>query len=132
MKKKFCAAIYLEKDKAVKNRLDRTVLDESPEELAAKFSDMCADEIIVFDLSVTDDEHDAAIGAIKRIVAAAEVPVIGCGNIRRFEDVKKILYAGCAGAALNFAKDSNIDLAEDVAKRSARRRYMPVLAVFPK
>lgn len=122
MIKKFCATIYLEKDKAVRNRLDRTVLEESPEELSHRYSDMCADEIIVFDLSNTDDEHEAAIGAIKRIVAAAEVPVIGCGNIKRFEDVKKILYAGCSAAALNFAKDSNIDLAEDVAKRFGKEK----------
>ncbi len=122
MIKKFCATIYLEKDKAVRNRLDRTFLEESPEELSHRYSDMCADEIIVFDLSNTDDEHEAAIGAIKRIVAAAEVPVIGCGNIKRFEDVKKILYAGCSAAALNFAKDSNIDLAEDVAKRFGKEK----------
>ena len=122
MIKKFCATIYLEKDKAVRNRLDRTILEESPEELSHRYSDMCADEIIVFDLSNTDDEHEAAIGAIKRIVAAAEVPVIGCGNIKRFEDVKKILYAGCSAAALNFAKDSNIDLAEDVAKRFGKEK----------
>ena len=122
MIKEFCATIYLEKDKAVKNRLDRTVLDESPEDLSRLYSDLCADEIIVFDLSDTDDEHEAAIGALKRIVAAAEVPVVGCGNIKRFEDVKKILYAGCSAAALNFAKDSNIDLAEDVAKRFGKEK----------
>ena len=53
-----------------------------------------------------------------------KVAVIGCGNIKRFEDVKKILYAGCAKTALNFAKDSNVELAEDVSKRFGKDRIL--------
>ncbi len=124
MKKKITAAIYLEKGKAVKSRMDRTPLEETPEELARAYSDYCADEIIVFDLSEGDAEHDAAIGALKEIVAAAEIPVTGCGNVKRFEDVKKILYTGCAKAALNFSKDSNVDLAEEVSKRFGKDRIV--------
>ncbi|MBR1471033.1 MAG: bifunctional phosphoribosyl-AMP cyclohydrolase/phosphoribosyl-ATP diphosphatase HisIE [Lachnospiraceae bacterium] len=128
MKKKFTAAIYLYQGKAVKSRMDRTALTEAPEELAKAYSDYCVDEIIVFDLSETDAEHDISIGVLKKITAAAEVPVIACGNVRRFEDVKKILYAGCARAALNFSKSSNVELAEDVAKRFGKDRILACVA----
>lgn len=124
MKKKITVAIYLDKGKAVKSRMDRTPLQETPEELARAYSDHCADEIIVFDLSESDAEHDTAIGVLKEIVAAAEVPVTGCGNVKRFEDIKKILYTGCAKAALNFSKDTNVDLAEEVSKRFGKERIV--------
>ena len=61
MKKRFAAAIYLDQGGAVKNRMDRTLLKEKPEELARYYSDLCADELIVFDLSETDEEHEEAI-----------------------------------------------------------------------
>ena len=128
MKKKFTAAIYLYQGKAVKSRMDRTALEATPEELAKAFSDYCVDEIIVFDLSENDAEHDAAIGELKKITAAAEVPVIGCGNIKRFEDVKKILYAGCAKAALNFSKSGNVEAAEEVSKRFGKDRILACVA----
>lgn len=38
------------------------------------------------------------------------------------EDVKKILYAGCSKVILNYAKQSNIDLTEEVSKRFGKER----------
>ncbi len=118
--KKFCASIYLYQEKAVRSRKDRAVISEDPVALAEKYCDNNADEIIVFDLSETDKEHEAALGIMKRIAAAAEVPVIGCGNVKRFEDIKKIIYTGCKKAALNYSKASNVELTEEVSKRFGR------------
>ena len=62
--------------------------------LARYYSDNGADELLIFDLSDTDTDHDLSIGVLKEICRAAEVPVKAGGRIRRLEDVKKILYAG--------------------------------------
>ena len=115
--KKFTAVIYLFEEKAVKSLSDHSVISAQPDELAKMYSDNNADEIIVFDQSKSDEEHDKAIGMLKQIIEAVEVPVIGCGNIKRFEDVKKLLYAGCQKVALNYSKVSNIDITEEVSKR---------------
>lgn len=120
--KKFTASIYLYLGQAVKGLHDRTVVAEHPEELAADFSNNNADEIIIFDLSEGDEEHEKAIGMIKRIINAVEIPVLAAGNVKRFEDVKKLLYAGCQKAGLNYAKDSNIDLTQEVSKRFGREK----------
>ena len=53
---------------------------------------------------------DQAIANIKQICAIAEIPVMVAGNINRMEDVKKLLYAGCAKVVLNFSKESNLSL----------------------
>ena len=115
--KKFTAAIYLFRGKAIAGWDDFTVLSEEPAMLAKEYSDNNVDEIIVFDLSNGDAEHDRSISDLKRIIEEVEVPVIGCGNIRRFEDVKKILYAGCQKAALNYSLESNIAITQEVSKR---------------
>lgn len=120
--KKFTASIYLYLGQAVKGLHDRTVVAEHPEELAADFSNNNADEIIIFDLSEGDEEHEKAISMIKRIINAVEIPVLAAGNVKRFEDVKKLLYAGCQKAGLNYAKDSNIDLTQEVSKRFGREK----------
>ena len=120
--KKFVASIYLYLGKAVRGLLDKTVISEEPEKLALDYSNNNADELIIFDMSKGDEEHEQAISTIKRIIEAVEIPVLAAGNVRRFEDVKKLLYAGCQKAGLNYAKDSNIDLTEEVSKRFGREK----------
>lgn len=120
--KKFTASIYLYLGQAVKGLRDRTVVSERPEELAADLSNNNADEILIFDMSEGDEEHEKAIGMIKRIIEAVEIPVLAAGSVRRMEDVKKLLYAGCQKAGLNYAKDGNIDLTEEASKRFGREK----------
>lgn len=93
-----------------------------PAVLARYYSDNGADEILVFDLSEEDTDHDLSIGALKEICRASEVPVKAGGRIRRMEDVKKILYAGCDKAILNYARQTNIDLTEEVSKRFGKEK----------
>ena len=90
--------------------------------LAEFYSDNGADAILVFDLSDSDEEHDQNIGLLKEIVRCTEIPVYAGGHIRRVEDVKKILYAGCQMAVLNFGRASNVEMAEEVSKRFGKEK----------
>ncbi len=99
-------------------------MEESPDPvaLARYYSDNGGDEILVFDCSMTEEEHEASIGVLKEICRVCEVPVKAGGHIERTEDVKKFLYAGCAKVILNYAKQSNIDLTEEVSKRFGKEK----------
>lgn len=134
MKKLLVPVIYLRDGKAVSGFGSETVISELPvEELAADFSDRGADELLVLDFSKSDAEHDQAISALIRICDRAEVPVIGGGNVRRMEDVKKILYAGCKKAVLNFSKESNCELLEEVSGKFGKEKiavFVPDVQVF--
>ena len=90
--------------------------------LARYYSDNGADEILVFDLSDADEDHELSIGVLKEICRTAEVPVKAGGRIRRLEDVKKYLYAGCEKAILNYARQDNIDLTEEASKRFGKEK----------
>ena len=70
---------------------------------------------------------------IKKICDAAEVPVIGAGNVKRMEDVKKLIYAGCRGAVLNFKKPGNREILEEVSRKFGKEKilvYIPDLETF--
>ncbi|WP_099468250.1 bifunctional phosphoribosyl-AMP cyclohydrolase/phosphoribosyl-ATP diphosphatase HisIE [Konateibacter massiliensis] len=122
MLKKIIACLYLKDGKAVKNRNSSEVISQEPVSLAKYYSDNGADEIMVFDLSNTDEEHELSIGLIKEIGRVIEVPMIAGGNVKRVEDVKKLLYAGAAKALLNYSKAGNIALTEEVSKRFGKEK----------
>ena len=90
---------------------------EDPIALAKHFSESGADAIILYDLSSEDEEQDLNLHVMKQIYRVVEVPMFGAGNIKRVEDVKKILYTGCTKAILNFSKESNREMLEEVSKR---------------
>lgn len=124
MIKKFVPCIYLYREHAVRSLNDASVTDTDPVRLARIYSENNADELLVFDMSETDAEHDAAIDVIKEICEVSEVDVIGAGNIKRMEDVKKLLYAGCKKAVLDYEKESNIAVTEEVSLKFGRDKIL--------
>ncbi|RDY32764.1 bifunctional phosphoribosyl-AMP cyclohydrolase/phosphoribosyl-ATP diphosphatase HisIE [Lachnotalea glycerini] len=122
MFKKIVSCIYLKDKKAVKSLHSNEIVSDNPIRLAKYYSDNGADEIIIFDLSVSDFEHEQSIGIIKEIARVIEIPMIAGGNIKRAEDVKKLLYAGASKAMLNYAKEENIALTEEVSKRFGKEK----------
>ena len=90
--------------------------------LARHYENSGVDQLLVFDLSDSDAEQEAALGFIKEIFRLIDLPLIGGGNIKRLEDVKKLLYAGCQKVFLNFSKQSNIKLLEEASKRFGKEK----------
>lgn len=122
--KKFIPCIFLYQTKAVKSHQDRTVINMNPIELAKYYDSKDADELLIFDLSVGDEEHEEALDIIKEICASIETPVLCGGNVKRMEDVKKLLYAGCKKAALNYSKLSNIEITEEVSLKFGKDKIV--------
>lgn len=122
MYKKLIPCIYLYKGNAVKGFSDHTIIDTNPAALARFYSDNHADELILYDLSDGDTEHEEALDIIKAICTEAEIPVTGAGNIHRMEDVKKLIYAGCKKAALNYSRPENIEITEEVSKKFGKEK----------
>lgn len=128
--KKLIPCIFIADGKAVKWFSDRGILSEDVVGLAKYYSDHGADELIIFDLSESDDEHDRNINLIKRINRAIRIPMIVGGNMKRQEDIKKVLYAGAKRAMLNFSRPESVKLIEDAAKRFGKEKLAVSLNDF--
>ncbi len=126
--KQIIPCIYLNNGLAVKSLHDRSKVSEDPVGLASDYENHGADSILIFDFSVNDAGHEKNLEIIKAISRSVDIPLIGAGNVKRAEDIKKLLYAGCSVAALNFSKQSNIELAKEVSKRFGREKIAASVA----
>ena len=115
--KKIIPCIYLSHTNAVKGFKDSSIIDTDPLKLAKFYEGNNADALVVYDLSDSDESHEEALDIIKGICEALDIPVYGAGNVKRMEDIKKLLYAGCNKAALNYSKPGNIEITEEVSKK---------------
>ena len=122
--KKFVPCIYLYHEHAIKSLKDTTIVDTDPVRLAKFYCENNADELIVFDMSEGDVEHEAALDIMKEICSVAEVDVYGAGNVKRMEDIKKILYTGCKKAILDYEKESNIAITEEVSLKFGKDKIL--------
>lgn len=126
--KKFVPSIFLYQTNAVQSFTDRTVISMNAGELARFYNDNHADELLIFDLSSTDSEQEENLDVIKHICSIVEIPVIGAGHVRRMEDIKKLLYAGCKKAALNYSKPGNVEITEEVSLKFGREKIAVCIA----
>ena len=129
MQKKLVSTIYLKNGNAVKSFADHAAFgDGDAVKLAELYSNKGADALLIFDLSEGDAEHEISLGLIKEMSRLVDIPMYGCGNIRRVEDVKKLIYAGCRKAVLNYSKDSNREMLEEVSKRFGKDKIAVCIA----
>ena len=128
--KRIIPCIFIQQGKAVTWFDNNEVLSDDVVELAKNYSDSGADELIVFDMSKSDEDHDNAIDIMKKISRVIRIPMIAGGNIKRQEDVKKILYAGAKRAILNLSKPEGVELVEEVSKRFGKEKIAVSLEDF--
>ena len=128
--KRLIPCIFIAGGKVVKWVNDKTVLCEDAVKLARYYSDHGADELLVFDLSDSDEDHDNSIDLMRKINRNISIPMVAGGNIKRLEDVKKILYAGAKRAMLNFSKPGSAAEVEEAAKRFGKEKIAVSLNDF--
>ncbi len=76
-----------------------------------------ADAFLLFDFSESDAAHEEAILFLRETAKKTNLPILCGGHTPRFEDVKKLLYAGAAYAVVDMRQDA----AEEVLKEGAAR-----------
>lgn len=107
--------IYLYNGKVVDKSTKEIIGEGNPVDSALDYDNEGADEILIFDLSSTDSEHEANVSAIINIADAVDIPMIVGGNVKRLEDVKKYIYAGAKKTFL--MKNNGFDLIEEASHR---------------
>lgn len=117
------ASIFLRQGRAVVSRTDDTELGDL-KDIASYYNDAGIDKVMIFDLSDDDEEHELNLLAIRQLNRNLEIASCGAGNIKRQEDIKKLIYAGCQKVMLNAAKAECLELAKEGAARFGQDRFM--------
>ena len=74
-----------------------------PVELAARYSDLGADEIVFLDVTATIEDRPPPIALVERAAASLTVPFTVGGGIGGVDDARALLRAGADKVALNRA-----------------------------
>lgn len=114
--KKIIAYFDIKDGKAIVTKTEG-VFEYEPVELSRAYDNGGVDEMMIFELSETDAEHEKNIGIIKEITKAVDCPVLLGGNIRRLEDVKKYLYAGAKSVVYDAASGAQVSLIREGTDR---------------
>ncbi len=124
MEKKILAAtLYLKDGVPVKSAEDLSPSGDL-KLLAKIYNDGGIDKIFVFDLSDGDAEHEKNIHTIRELNRLTEIPTCGGGNIRRLEDIKKLLYAGCKQILINGSKPYCFALVDEASSRFGHEKIL--------
>ena len=96
--------------------------------LSRFYNDNGADELLIWDLSQSDEEHEKTIGILKEIARNVDLPFMTGGRVKRMEDIKKYLYAGAQAVFLDVSDEEQVDLIKEGADRFGSEKiyvYLP-------
>lgn len=122
--KKFVASLYLYHEHAVLDLKDQTIVDTDPVRLACNYCLGQVDGLLIFDMSESDVEQEASLDIMKEICQKVGVDVYGSTNVRRMEDVKKVLYTGCKKAIVNLETLENKDVLQEVSLKFGKEKII--------
>lgn len=88
-----------------------------PIEMAKKYNDDGADEIVFLDISASSEGKKTRINLIKKVAKEIFIPLTIGGGISSLNDIYELLNAGCDKISINSSAISNPNLIEQSAKR---------------
>lgn len=78
-----------------------------PAELAKRYNDEGADELVFLDISKTQEGHALMLDAIRETANVLTIPLTIGGGIKTVDDIKQLLEAGADKVSINSAALSN-------------------------
>jgi cyclase len=88
-----------------------------PVELATRYSDGGADELVFLDISATSEERSTTIELVERVARALSIPFTVGGGISTVDHVSRLLDAGADKVSLNSSAVRVPELIDQVARR---------------
>ncbi|MCH4206729.1 MAG: imidazole glycerol phosphate synthase subunit HisF [Solobacterium sp.] len=88
----------------------------SPVELARKYYEQGADELVFLDITATNEHRDTMIQVVRQVAEQIFIPFTVGGGIRTVEDIRNMLRAGADKCSLNSAAVRNPQLLQDGAR----------------
>ena len=87
-----------------------------PVELAQKYYEQGADELVFLDITATHEGRDTMVQVVQQVASSIYMPFTVGGGLKTIEDIKRVLRAGADKVSLNSAAVKNPDLIAQGAK----------------
>jgi cyclase len=118
VKKRLIACLDVTDGRVVKGTRFVDLVDAGdPVELAQRYANDGADEIVILDIGATRDRRPALVELIGRAAAALDVPLAVGGGVRSLEDAAALLDAGADKVSVNSAALADPGLLTSIAER---------------
>ncbi len=86
-----------------------------PVELAERYNDQGADEIVFLDITASSDGRDTMVDVVARTAKRVFIPLTVGGGIRSVDDARRILHAGAEKISVNTAAVRRPDLLTELS-----------------
>lgn len=86
-------------------------------ELAARYRDEGADELVFYDITASPDGRSVDRGWVSKVAAVIDIPFCVAGGIRSVKDAEEVLNKGADKISVNSPALENPDLINRLAKR---------------
>ncbi len=86
-----------------------------PVELARRYDQQGADEVIFLDITASSDQRDTILDVVRRTAEEVFIPFTVGGGIRTVEDARRLLRAGADKVSVNSAAVDRPELIADIA-----------------
>jgi cyclase len=88
-----------------------------PVELAKKYAETGADELVFLDISATEERRATLIDLVRKVAAAINIPFTVGGGISSVSDVDVLLRNGADKISINSSAVKNPDLINEIAAK---------------
>lgn len=103
---------------------------DDPVELAKFYNDEGADELVLYDISASNEKRSIILDLVKNVAAQISIPFTVGGGISTVEDYKAVLDAGADKISINSSAVKNPDFIREVSERFGKETV--VLAIDAK
>ena len=84
-------------------------------ELAARYRDEGADELVFYDIGASPDGRSVDVGWVERVSSIIDIPFCVAGGIRSLETARQVLFAGADKVSINTPALENPALITEIA-----------------
>lgn len=86
-----------------------------PVEMAAKYDDQGADEVVFLDITASSDDRDTIVELAERAAEEVHIPFTIGGGVRSVEDARRLLRAGADKVSINSSAVQRPELIAEIA-----------------
>ena len=88
-----------------------------PVEIAKRYDDAGADELVFLDITASHEERDTIVEVVEQVAAQTFIPLTVGGGVRTSDDVRRLLRAGADKVAINTAAVKDPEVVTEAARR---------------